>query len=151
MQDLKMKGSARRNIRMFEKLCGTSSFQSIILVTTNWDFLGDQATAMSREDELRTNDEYWGLMMKRDSHVQHHDGDRDSAMRILSTIVHINPAQDVSSNQIDLVERKRGYSESNIGIEFQSPEARVDQLLAEYTKVLDIPLAHRRWTMDNLS
>jgi hypothetical protein len=143
-----MQSSAHRNLRMFEKLCGANSVNSVILVTTNWEyFLGDQERALLHEQELCTHDEYWGSMIKRGSSVIRHAGDYDSAMRVLGTfglLAHINP---VADRHAEPVERSRAFSESNI--EFQSAEQQVDELLAEYTTLLDIPQAqHRRWTMD---
>jgi hypothetical protein len=139
-----MQSSAHRNIRMFEKLCGHDSVHSVILVTTNWDFLGDQETALLHEQELQTRDEYWGLMIKHGSFAIRHAGDNDSAMRVLGTLGPLDRTNPVFDHH---AERKRGFSESNI--EFQSAEQKVDQLLAEYTTVLDAPPAqHRRYTMD---
>lgn len=139
--------SAHRNVRMFEKLCGTNSVHSVILVTTNWDyFLGDQERALLYEQELCTHDEYWGSMCKRGSSVVRHVGDHDSAMRVLSTfglLAHTNPFSDHHEGP---VERSRALSESNV--EYQSAEQQVYELLSEYTTVLDIPTQHRRWTMD---
>jgi hypothetical protein len=144
-----MQSSAHRNLRMFEKLCGADSIHSVILVTTDWGFYGDQEAAMQHEQELQTRDEYWGLMIKRGSFVIRHAGDNDSAMRVLGTFGPLDRASPMLNRQMEPGERRRGFSES--GIEFQSAEQKVDQLLAEYTTVLDFPPAqHRRWTMDQV-
>jgi len=149
VQDLTMQSSAHRNLRMFEKLCGADSIHSVILVTTNWGFLGDQEAALLHEQELQTRDEYWGLMIKRGSFATRHTGDNDSAMRVLGTFGPLNRTNAVFNHQMEPVERKRGFSEASI--EFQSAEQKVDQLLAEYTTVLDAPPGHqRRWTLDSI-
>lgn len=132
---------------MFEKLCGADPAHSIILVTTNWDFTEDQEPALLHEQELETRDDYWGLMVKRGSSVVRHGGDNDSAMRVLGASGLLGGPDVLPDHHAEPVERKRGFSES--GIEFQSAEQKVDQLLAEYTTVLDMPPPqHRRWTMD---
>ena len=144
-----MRGSPHRNLKMFEKLCGTDSLHSVILVTTNWGFLGDQEVAILRKQELQTREEYWGLMVKRGSVVLSHTGDNDSAMNILSNLVPLGSTDSTFSHPVEPVERKRGFSVSSFGREFQSVDERVDQLLAEYTTVVDIPPAkQRRWTID---
>src|SRR5450432_4640820 len=134
---------------MFKKLCSADALHSVILATTNWDFLGGQEAAMLREQELNTRDEYWGLMMKRGSSILRHTGDKDSAMRILGTLGplhHTKPMDSQYDYHMEPIERKRGLSESRTGFESQSTEATVNQLLAEYTTVVDIPPAQRRWT-----
>lgn len=139
-----MQGSAHRNLRKFEKLCGTDSLHPVILVTTNWDFFGDQEVAVQHEQELQSRDDYWGLMVKRGSVILRHTGDYDSAMRILNTLVPVDPTTSTVWHQM---ERKRGFSQSDIGLGLQSAEAQVDELLAEYTTVVDAPPPQqRRWT-----
>jgi hypothetical protein len=140
-----------RNLRIFEKLCGTDPLHSVIMVITSWDFLGDLETAMLREEELQAHDDHWGLMTKRGSCVLRHTGDSDSMVRILGTLVPSESTQPAFGGQMEPQERKRGFSESSISLEFQSAEAEVNQLLAEYTMVFDIPPAQqRRWTLDHI-
>jgi hypothetical protein len=138
-----------RNLRIFEKLCGTDPLHSVIMAITSWEFLGDLEAAMLREEEMQAHDEHWGLMIKRGSSVLRYTGDNDSAMRILGTLVPSDSTQPASGHQMEPHERKRGFSESGTRIEFQSAEAEVNQLLTKYTTVFEIPPAQqRRWTMD---
>jgi hypothetical protein len=142
-----MQSSAHRNLRMFEKLCGADAIHSVILVTTNWGVLGDEETALQHEQEIHARDDYWGLMMQRGSSVIRHDGSKHSARGVLGTFRQLDLNNPLLDHHGELGERRRGFSES--GIEFQSDEQKVDQLLAQYTIVLDFPPAqHRRWTMD---
>jgi hypothetical protein len=142
-----MQSSAYRHLRMFEKLCGADSIHSVILVTTHWDALGDKEIALQHEQEIYARDDYWGSMMQHDSSVTRHDGTKQSAKAVLSTFRQLDLNNPLLDHHGELGERKRGFSESSI--EFQSAEQKVDQLLAQYTTVLDFPPAQqRRWTMD---
>jgi len=142
-----MQSSAYRNLRMFEKLCGADSIHSVILVTTHWDVLGDKETALQHEQEIHARDDYWGLMMQHGSSVTRHDGSKHSAKGVLGTFRQLDLNNPLLDHHGEPGERKRGLSESSI--EFQSAKQKVDQLLAQYTTVLDFPPAqHRRWTMD---
>ncbi len=144
--------SSHRNLRIFEKLCGPDACHSVILATTNWDALGDQEAAMRHEEDLYTNDKYWGMMIKLGSSVLRHTGDNDSAMHILATLGSLSQTESMVSQHnphMEPMERKRGFSASSIGFQSRNDEAKVNQLLAEYTTVIDVPqVQNRRWTMD---
>ena len=118
---------------MFRKLCGTTSLSAVVLVTTYWDVVHDQELATRREDELKTNDDFWGLMIKHGSSVQRHTGDRDLAMRILETLVH-RDARITLDIQAEMVDQGKELSETSAG-------KMINQLLAEYKTVVDNPPA----------
>jgi hypothetical protein len=140
---------------MFEKLCGHDAAHSVILATTNWDVLGDSNTPVQHEQELLSRDEYWGSMIKYGSALLRHTGDYESAMHILGTLGVLADTKPVAIDDDDphteAMERKRGFSESSVAFEPMNAEAKVNQLLAEYTTVVDVPQAQgRRWTMDSI-
>lgn len=57
-----MQGSAFDNLRMFRKLCGDDALKNVLLVTTFWDTVS-ASEGVRREQELATNDEFWGRMV----------------------------------------------------------------------------------------
>jgi hypothetical protein len=61
--DPRMQGSAKRNLHMFQKLCGRDCLLHIILATIFWDIFnpGDGAR---REQELIDTEDFWGYMSK---------------------------------------------------------------------------------------
>lgn len=83
--DPKMQGSALNNMRMFRKLCGPECFGNIVLATTFWDDLSDDLGAQ-REEELKSNDEFWGKMLKKGSEVVRLGKDRESGLKLLMGI-----------------------------------------------------------------
>lgn len=83
-----MQGSAKRNLFMFQKLCGQECFSQIVLVTTMWAHVSE-AIGARREQELIREHDFWGLMIKRGSQTMRHrdQHDRSSALAILGTII----------------------------------------------------------------
>jgi hypothetical protein len=82
ISDARIEGSARRNLVMFQKLCGPDCFPNIILATTFWDIV-EPGTGAARERELIEREEFLGFMHSRGSIVLRHSGTRQSAMAIL--------------------------------------------------------------------
>lgn len=60
--DVRMAGSAKRNLLMFIELCGSDCFKHVVLATTMWSVMKDRAEAERREKELIQT--FW-------SHVSH--------------------------------------------------------------------------------
>jgi hypothetical protein len=58
----RLQGSAKKNIRQFEKLCGDGALGKVILVTTMWD-VEEHDVAIERERQLRETKEFWGYMI----------------------------------------------------------------------------------------
>jgi hypothetical protein len=87
-----MPGSALRNLRMFNKLCGENNLGSVVLATTHWTNLKtgasiDKETGEARTKELIETKGFWGGMIENGSQVVKHDGTRPSAMEIVLNIV----------------------------------------------------------------
>ncbi len=86
ISDVRMAGSARRNLSMFKKLCGEICYPSILLATTMWSRV-DEPTGASREAELVSKSEYWGFMVQRGSKVFRHTGTKESALDLVKYIL----------------------------------------------------------------
>ena len=100
-----MQGSAKRNLFLFKKLCGTEALRNVILVTTMWEKV-DEKTGLVREEELVATPEFWGLMRDKGSRIVRHHNDHESAMRLLQILVSRPPAEativlDVQSQMVD--------------------------------------------------
>jgi hypothetical protein len=59
----RIEGSALINLRVFKKLCGADCFKHIFLCSTFWD-VTEEATGISREEELCESPELWGQMKR---------------------------------------------------------------------------------------
>ena len=71
ISDVRMQGSAKRNLFMFKKLCGPDSLGNVILATTMWDRVSE-AEGLARETELTSTDDFWGWMVSQGSKVYRH-------------------------------------------------------------------------------
>jgi len=60
--DPRLQGSALRALNAFKKLCGPENYYGLVMVTTRWDELAPHqiGLATARQQELSTNDKYWG-------------------------------------------------------------------------------------------
>jgi hypothetical protein len=73
ISDVRMQGSAKKNLFMFKKLCGNDALKNVILATTMWDRV-TEAEGTVRELELTSTPDFWGWMMSRGSKVLRHAG-----------------------------------------------------------------------------
>jgi hypothetical protein len=80
ISDNRMTGTARRNTHVFEMLCGAGGLRNVILVTTMWDSVDEQA-GLLREKELRLN--FWQSMSRSGSRMARFDNTHQSAWSIL--------------------------------------------------------------------
>jgi len=84
--DVRMTGSAKRNLFMFQKLCGSDCLPNVILATTMWGLVEPNLGA-AREKELVETEDFWGYMKRSGSSVVRHMGTRTSAMQILELLL----------------------------------------------------------------
>jgi len=86
ISSLRIGGTARENLQMFRKLCGDGALKNVILATTFWDCIGREK-GRNNENELTTNDEFWGTLVKKGSIVcRLKQNDPSSAFAILEKI-----------------------------------------------------------------
>ncbi|KAK3342179.1 hypothetical protein B0T25DRAFT_617967 [Lasiosphaeria hispida] len=89
ISDLRMAGSARRNLVMFKKLCGEKAYQSVVLATSMWSKVSDNE-GRERERQLVETDAFWGLMCKRGSRVLRYLNTRESALDLVGYILSLH-------------------------------------------------------------
>lgn len=152
--DVRMLGSAKRNLRMFKQLCGANNLNSVILVTTHWsDKKGKpvpEDVGQQRINELVETNEFWGEMVQRGSRVERHDGTSESANRIVSNLVarQIRVTLDI---QKDLIDRQMNLFDTNAGRALQAElieeRQRSEKRLAELKEDMELALKDKdeRW------
>ncbi|KAJ3082562.1 hypothetical protein HK102_001588 [Quaeritorhiza haematococci] len=84
ISDVRMPGSAVRTYRMFERLCGENSAQSVIFTTTQWDGV-DDITGNQRQSELMSN--FWKFFIDRGAEVRPYDGGTESGRTIIEALL----------------------------------------------------------------
>lgn len=148
--DIKMQGSALRNLRMFMQLCGPNNLESVILATTHWTNEEGKSVSESvgqaRIKELEETEEFWGGMITRGSRVEKHDGSRTSARKIVSDLVNrqIRVTLDI---QRQLVDEHRNLYDTDAGQALQreliEERKRSEAKLAELKLDMDFALQEK--------
>lgn len=88
--DVRMQGSARRNLKVFRDLCGQDALSKVVLVTTMWEKLSSQEEGEEREVELKTTGAFWGYMVKKGSKLERYTNDMQSAKRLVDMFLPAN-------------------------------------------------------------
>ncbi|KDQ53009.1 hypothetical protein JAAARDRAFT_92711, partial [Jaapia argillacea MUCL 33604] len=83
ISDNRMSGSPHKNLHMFGKLCGDTAAQSVILVSTMWDRVGE-SMAESRETQLIGT--YWKGMLDNHAKTARFHNSLDSAWGIIDQV-----------------------------------------------------------------
>ncbi|OTA75563.1 hypothetical protein M434DRAFT_39029 [Hypoxylon sp. CO27-5] len=129
----RMQGSARRNVKLFEDLCGDNALKNVILVTTMWDILGtDEGLAEEREKQLRSKREYWGYMVDKGSEIFRHNNSEQSALKVIEHIVKKN-SRVVLNVQNEMVNGCQPLNKTTVG-------RGVQELLAEQNAKFSVEL-----------
>jgi hypothetical protein len=71
---------------MFKKLCGHGGVKSVIFLTTFWEKV-DESDGDSREEALKTTDNFWGFFVRRGTRVRGHWNNRGSALSAIQEFV----------------------------------------------------------------
>lgn len=113
--DVRMTGSARRNLIMFQKLCGEKVYSSVVLGTTMWGLV-DEKTGIQREKELSESDDFWGYMHKKGSHIFRLAQERLSCLRIIRHILSFDSTI-VLELQDEIINRGHTIEDTKAGVQ----------------------------------
>ncbi|KAL8381613.1 hypothetical protein RB595_005750 [Gaeumannomyces hyphopodioides] len=128
--DPRMSGSAMKNLRMFKKLCGNDALSRVVLATTMWGNVSEKEGAR-REEELRTNEDYWSGMIEEGSEMLRQDKGLVSATRIIEHICsrHRSSRRSVSLEIQREMASGKTLDETSAGLEV---EAEMNRLRAKF-------------------
>lgn len=84
INEVRMKGTSKNNLRMFRAMCGTEPLSCVVLATTMWDKV-DGSTGEERQERIVKD--YWQDMVTAGSVVMKHDDTKESALAIISHII----------------------------------------------------------------
>ncbi|KAJ5145891.1 uncharacterized protein N7515_000455, partial [Penicillium bovifimosum] len=116
--DVRMPGSAIRNLDMFRKLCGDDVFKKVILVTTMWDTVSTDV-GVRRETQLKKDEKMWAPMVRKGSSCHRHNNTESSARDIIQLLAkHNSPI--VTDIQRQLVDKKLDLNQTSAGQVLQS-------------------------------
>lgn len=106
----------KRNLRVFNNLCGPEAMKNVMVVTTMWDRVTEQE-GTSRVAELRTKRGFLGEAISNGAViVQHRDNTMESARRILSELLAKSDPVPLKI-QTELVDEHKDLSDTAAGLE----------------------------------
>ncbi|KAF5655216.1 hypothetical protein FHETE_11213 [Fusarium heterosporum] len=114
LTDTRMDASSSKHITMFKRMCGYKFYPRVVLVTTRWEDVKDENTGILRESELISKWEWWGSMCEHGSEVVRHKNSRESALKIVDTLLQIEGHQSLTiqrelvDEQLDLIKTTAG-------------------------------------------
>ncbi|GIZ37350.1 hypothetical protein CKM354_000080000 [Cercospora kikuchii] len=119
--DNRMSGSSVRNLSMFKQLCGESVYPHVVLATTMWSYL-DKSPVLHEEGErhmkeLIARPDWWGFMHDRGSKVVRHTGERESALRIIDSLIESRDRNMTLNIQRELVVEELSLEKTGAGRE----------------------------------
>ncbi|KAG6917332.1 hypothetical protein DXG01_002903 [Tephrocybe rancida] len=100
----RMLGTARKNLDMFNKLCGDAATKNVILATTKWSQIKDKEIGDRRESQLK--DRHWEGMVQLGAQMRRFSDTQESGWGIIQSILDRALASDVDAVEIqkELVE-----------------------------------------------
>lgn len=116
--DIRMQGSAAKNLLMFKKLCGDNALRKVVLATTMWDKVPPHE-AEDREQQLVNTPNFWGLMISKGSTVYRHNNTVESAVQIIKKLSRDNNTVTLDL-QNQMVNDNRTLKETAAGRELES-------------------------------
>jgi flagellar biosynthesis GTPase FlhF len=148
IMDPRMYGSSLRNLRMFRDLVGPSPLKNVILATTKWGQArnsGELDLAVSREEQLQTQQDFWAPMVQRGSHMARFEDSKQSALDLIMSLEAHQPA--VLQIQSELVDQQKKLVETTAGNTVNEETIRLEKKyreeIAQIQKEMDYALATR--------
>lgn len=115
--DVRMSGSALKNLAIFKKLCRENFYDPVVLATTIWGNLvanrNDIIRGIAREKELIETKNWWGLMCNRGSKVFRYNGDRKSAVSIILYLIALGSAATLDF-QREMIHEKNDLADTSV-------------------------------------
>ena len=114
ISDFRMGGVSTRNFKMFQKLCGESAFQNVVIVTNMWGEV-DPRIGEAREAELMTDDIFFKPVLDKGAQIARHENTVTSAQKIIRLVLDNHPIP--LRIQVELVDEHKDISETSAGEE----------------------------------
>ncbi|KIM76259.1 hypothetical protein PILCRDRAFT_826443 [Piloderma croceum F 1598] len=112
ISDIRMSGSAMKNLRLFQSICGPNAMLNVAIVTTMWSKVG-RKDGIDREEELRQ--EVWHDMVGDGCGIARFDDTPESAWRIVDNASQTQASANVLLSS-EVVDTHLRLNETTVGI-----------------------------------
>ncbi|KAL9036792.1 MAG: hypothetical protein Q9180_004092, partial [Flavoplaca navasiana] len=85
--DIRMRGSALRNLKLLEAMSGEAAYKHLALVTTKWETFNGSDGAIAQQREVELKNEWWAPMQNAGSLTIQHHGTADSARNVVTSVL----------------------------------------------------------------
>ena len=126
-----MGGVARKNFRLFRKLCGDDALKNVVIVTNMWGDVAEEIGA-ARERELSENELFFKPALEKGAAIMRHDNTAESARKIVQSFVGFEP--EVLTIQREVVDEKKAVAQTAAG---QDLTAELEKQLERHKKDME--------------
>ncbi|PVF96696.1 hypothetical protein CPB86DRAFT_786771 [Serendipita vermifera] len=120
IEDRGMRGVSVRNHRLFRHLCGEDPMKSVIIVTNMWTPSFDESIGTQREQELRTEGEFFKYSVDAGARMMRHYNNTRTATDIIQAILSSDKDREALKIQKEMVEERRRIDETSVANELKS-------------------------------
>jgi len=131
ISDYRMGGVARKNFRLFRKLCGDDALKNVVIATNMWGDVSEEIGS-AREKELAESELFFKPALEKGAKMVRHDNTAESAKCIIQNFVESVP--EVLSIQREVVDEKKSVAETAAGLDLQ---AELEKQLAKHRQELE--------------
>ncbi|KAI9331715.1 hypothetical protein BDR26DRAFT_806755, partial [Obelidium mucronatum] len=148
ISDIRVGASVARNLRFFEKLCGSDFYKNVIILTTRWDMVeDDQVAAIRREVQLK--EEAFKLMIDRGAKYMRFETIDD----IAEAFEHLKKLKKAPTEiQKQIVDQKMKFDQTDAGKDLKAEIAEILKQNAKQLKEMkeDIEYAAKKRDEEHL-
>ncbi|KAF5354514.1 hypothetical protein D9757_013409 [Collybiopsis confluens] len=140
ISDVRMGGAAKRNLAMFQKLCGSNAFKNVAIVTTRWD-KEEESIALARYNELSRKPQLFQPILEGGTEIVNER--KHMVETAAGAELHRDIMEQVEAHQKELaelmeeMEKNNGSDMSDLEGECQELRARMTHWYTEAEKLSD--------------
>ena len=156
ISDYRMGGVARKNFRLFRKLCGDDTLKNVVIVTNMWSDVSSEV-GEKRERELSGSELFFKPALEKGAHMVRHDNTVASAHRIIREIIGFPPTP--LQIQVETVDEHKTLAQTDAGQDLKDELERqaakhkqeLDGLRSEMEELLSTKDAQHKTEIDELN
>ncbi|KOS46985.1 hypothetical protein ACN38_g1982 [Penicillium nordicum] len=139
ISDNRVSGTALRNFKLLEYMCGLDAAPRVFLVTTMWDSRNeDYYEAVLRESRLTSTTEFWGRFCQQGSQTKRWRGDEWSALSIVDAVISVGDGEGHKPLLIqrELVDEGKPLNQTTAGLKLMSEYITAEKELSQELRLL---------------